>query len=157
MDRVISNMRCNHVTGSTLMKFSDEKWRELISLMGLRVHIREAFKKVIKAEMQSCHWIHFDEIFRWKMEGAHFFNGTASTYPWGIQKSDKGWRKGCTFAVDSTRAPKPPAEKTEKLVMHQRITSFFSKCNVLALSDESVQHDIQLRILIKAFPLNLSA
>ena len=36
------------------MKFSDEKWRELISLMELRVHIREAFKKVIKAEEKAA-------------------------------------------------------------------------------------------------------
>ena len=34
MDRVISNLRSNYVTGSTLMKFSDEEWRELISYMG---------------------------------------------------------------------------------------------------------------------------
>ena len=50
MDRVISNLRSNHVTGSTLMEFSDEEWRELISSTGLRVHIHEASKKVIKAE-----------------------------------------------------------------------------------------------------------
>ena len=43
MDRVISNLRSNYVTGSTLMKFSDEEWRELISVMGLQVHIRETF------------------------------------------------------------------------------------------------------------------
>ena len=54
-----------------------------------------------QSEIQSCRWIHFGEIFRWRMEGAHFFYGTASTYPWGIKKSDQGWRKGCTFAVAS--------------------------------------------------------
>ena len=36
------------------MKFSDEERRELISVMGLRVHIREAFKKVIKAEEKAA-------------------------------------------------------------------------------------------------------
>ena len=84
MDRVISNLRSNHVTGSTLMKFSDEEWRELISVMGLRVHIREAFKKVIKAEEKAA------------LSQLH--------------------RRGL---------PKPPAEQTEKLIMHPRITSFF--------------------------------
>ena len=38
--------------------------------------------------------------------------------------------------------PKPPAEQTEKLIMHPRITSFFGKGNVLALPDDSVQHDV---------------
>ena len=54
MERVISNLRSNHVTRSTIVKFSDEEWRELISSMGLRVHIREALKKVIKAEEKAA-------------------------------------------------------------------------------------------------------
>ena len=54
MERVISNLRSNHVTGSIWVKFSDEDWRELISSMGLRVHIREAFKTVIKAEEKTA-------------------------------------------------------------------------------------------------------
>ena len=66
-----------------LVKFSDEKWRELISSMGLRVHIREALKKVIKAEEKAA------------LSQLH--------------------RRGL---------PKQPQEKTEKLVMHPRITSF---------------------------------
>ena len=105
MDRVISNLRSNHVTGSTLMKFSDEEWRELISVMGLRVHIREAFKKVIKAEEKAA------------LSQLH--------------------RRGL---------PKPPAEQTEKLIMHPRITSFFGKGDVLALPDDSVQNHIDPNI-----------
>ena len=109
MDRVISNLRSNHVTGSTLMKFSDEEWRELISVMGLREHIREAFKKVIKAEEKAA------------LSQLH--------------------RRGL---------PKPPAEQTEKLIMHPRITSFFGKGNVLAIPDDSVPHDIDPSIPLES-------
>ena len=87
------------------MKFSDEEWRELISSMGLRVHICEGFKKVITTEEKAA------------LSQLH--------------------RRGI---------PKPPPAKTEKLVMHPRITSFFSKGNVLALPDDSVQHDIDRSI-----------
>ena len=109
MERVISNLRSNHVTGSTMVKFSDEEWRELISSMGLRVHIREALKKVIKAEEKAA------------LSQLH--------------------RRGL---------PKQPQEKSEKLVMHPRITSFFSKGNVLALPDDSVQHDIDQSIPLES-------
>ena len=68
--------------------------------------------------------------------------GTASAYPWRIQKSDKSWRTGCTFAAASTRASQTTSGETEKLVMHPRITSLFSKGNVLALPDDLDQHDI---------------
>ena len=111
MERVISNLRSNHVTGSTLMKFSEEEWRELISVMGLRVHISEAFKKVIKAEEKAA------------LSQLH--------------------RRGL---------PKPPAEQTEKLIMHPRITSFFSKAMFLLY--QTTQSSM---ILIQVFPLNLSA
>ena len=109
MEQVISNLRSNHVAGSTLVKFSDEEWRELISSMGLRVHICEAFKKVIKAE-----------------------------------------EKAALSQLHCSGLPKQPQEKTEKLVMHQRITSFFSKGNVLALPDDSVQHDIDQSIPLES-------
>ena len=102
MERVISSLRSNHVTGSTLMKLTDDEWRELISSsMGLRIHIREAFKAVIKAEEKAA------------MSQLH--------------------RRGL---------PKQPQDKTEKMFMHPIIATFFSKANVPALPDESVQHDI---------------
>ena len=63
MDRIISNLRSNYVTGSTLMKFSDEEWRELISSMGLRVHIREALKTVMKAKEKVVFRSCIDECF----------------------------------------------------------------------------------------------
>ena len=56
MERVISNLRSNHISGTTLMKFSDEEWRDCISSMG---------------KISLLIW-------------------TESTYPRGIQKSDKG-------------------------------------------------------------------
>ena len=109
MDRVISNLRSNHVTGSTLMKFSDEEWRELISVMGLRVHIREAFKKVIKAEEKAA------------LSQLH--------------------RRGL---------PKPPAEQTEKLIMHRESHLFSAKAmfSLYQMTQSSM-------MLIQVFPLKM--
>ena len=97
MDRVISNLRSNYVTGSTLMKLSDEEWRELISVMGLQVHILETFKKVIKAKEKAA------------LSQLH--------------------RRGL---------PKPPAEHSEKLIMHRESHLFSAK----AMFSLSVQHDV---------------
>ena len=97
------------------MKFSDEEWRELISSMGLRVHICEGFKKVITTEEKAA------------LSQLH--------------------RRGI---------PKPPPAKTEKQVMHPRITSFFSKGNILALPDDSVQHDIDHSIPLESVFVNLN-
>ena len=109
MDRVISNLRSNHVTGSTLMKFSDEEWRELISVMELRVHIREAFKKVIKAEEKAA------------LSQLH--------------------RRGL---------PKPPAEQTEKLIMHRESHLFSAKAmfSLYQMTQSSM-------MLIQVFPLKM--
>ena len=48
---------------------------------------------------------------------------------------------------------KQSQEKTEKVVMHPRITTFFSKCKlgyVLTLPDDSVQHYIDQCIPLKS-------
>jgi hypothetical protein len=51
---ISASFRKNLVTGSALMKFSDEVWKEIIAPAGLRRHIREHLKKIIKAEEQAA-------------------------------------------------------------------------------------------------------
>ena len=48
LQAVIESFRKNFVTGSALIKFSDDEWKELIPPMGIRVHIRNQFKKKIQ-------------------------------------------------------------------------------------------------------------
>ena len=90
----ISNLRSNHVTGSSLMKF------------------------------------------RMKNGGSSFLlwgSVTESTYPEGIQKSDKGWLSEETLHFCSCSSSQTTTRENRKTGCDQRITSFFSKGNVLMM------------------------
>jgi hypothetical protein len=47
-------IRTNHVTGAVLFRFTDEEWKELVQSVCLRVHIRDALKKVIQADEKTA-------------------------------------------------------------------------------------------------------
>jgi hypothetical protein len=59
LQAVIASFRSNFVTGSALMKFKEDEWRELIPQIGVRVHIRAQFaakmKVVEKAALSQLH------------------------------------------------------------------------------------------------------
>ncbi len=46
--------KINHVTGAVLFRFTDEEWKELIPAVCLRVHVRDAFKRVIKNDEKAA-------------------------------------------------------------------------------------------------------
>jgi len=96
VDDLINSLQCNHVTGSTLKKFTDDEWKELVQSIGLRVHIRDSFKKLLKDEEKEA------------LSQLH--------------------RKGL---------PKKPVEETAELIPLRKITSFFSKKDVLALPEDA--------------------
>jgi hypothetical protein len=50
LQAVVASFRSNFVTGSALMKFKEEEWRELIPQIGVRVHIRAQFAAKTKEE-----------------------------------------------------------------------------------------------------------
>ena len=95
METIFDSFRRNHVSGPTLLRFTDDEWKELIPPIGLRIHIRDAFKKVIREDEKAAQ----------------------------SQLHCKG-------------LPKQHVEEKAQLVPYPRITSFFSKSNVLELPDE---------------------
>ncbi len=50
LEEVISVFRKNLVIGSSVLKFSDDEWKEVIPSTGLRRHIQEALQKIIQQE-----------------------------------------------------------------------------------------------------------
>ncbi len=46
-DAICHALKTNVVTGSSLVRFTDEDWRELIPAMGLRIHIRDSFNRIV--------------------------------------------------------------------------------------------------------------
>ncbi len=46
-DAICQALKTNVVTGSSLVRFTDEDWRELIPAMGLRIHIRDSFNRIV--------------------------------------------------------------------------------------------------------------
>ena len=46
--------KTNHGTGDVLFRFTDEEWKELIPAVCLRVHVRDAFKRVIQNDEKAA-------------------------------------------------------------------------------------------------------
>ncbi len=54
MKEVIVSLRKNLVTGSALLKLSDDEWEEIIPAAGLRRCIREQLQKIIEEEKKAA-------------------------------------------------------------------------------------------------------
>ena len=56
MEAVLKALQMHHVSGSSLLLFSDEEWKELIPVLGLRIYIRDEFRKLIHNEKQKIRY-----------------------------------------------------------------------------------------------------
>ena len=54
IQEVIVSFRKNLVTGSALLKLSDDEWKEIIPAVGLRRYIREQLQKIIEEEKKAA-------------------------------------------------------------------------------------------------------
>jgi hypothetical protein len=56
VNEIIESFRRHFITGSTLLRFSDENWREAVPAIGPRIHLQEAVE-ILKMDCER-----FDKI-----------------------------------------------------------------------------------------------